>query len=87
MPRNTYLYENGIFINKVRQSIILGSKGKSLSGREKSVSANLKFNLHICRKMYLGRYERSIKVDWIFSADKYKGSLRTSSIEKEQVMK
>ncbi len=28
MPRNTYLYENRLFTNKVRRSIILGEEGK-----------------------------------------------------------
>ncbi len=28
MPRNTYLYENRLFTNKVRRSTILGEEGK-----------------------------------------------------------
>jgi hypothetical protein len=33
MPRNTHLYENRMFSNKVRCSIILGSKGKALRSK------------------------------------------------------
>jgi len=33
MPRNTYLYENRVFTNKVRCSIILGQKEKALGAR------------------------------------------------------
>ncbi len=42
LKKNTYFYENWMFTNKVRHghSIILRSKGKSLRGGEKSVSAN-----------------------------------------------
>jgi len=41
MPRKTYLYENIIFTNNMRRSIILGQKGKALGvGKEKSVGAN-----------------------------------------------
>jgi hypothetical protein len=35
MPRKTYLYENRMFTNKVRCSIIWGGKGKNLWGKEK----------------------------------------------------
>jgi hypothetical protein len=40
MLRNTYLYENRMFTNKVKPSIIYGLKGKSLREEEKSVSTN-----------------------------------------------
>jgi len=41
MPRHTYLYENRMFTNKMRLSIILGRKGKALAAsEEKSICAN-----------------------------------------------
>jgi len=61
MRRYTYLYENRMFTNKVRHSIILGQKEKAL-GVKRKVLALIK-SLCKSEKMCLGRNERSIKVD------------------------
>ncbi len=69
MLRNTYSYENWMFTNNVRCSIIQGSKGKT-AGEERKVLALNKSLIYIkVEKCVWGRYERLIKVDWIFSAD------------------
>jgi len=40
MPRNTYLYENRMFTNKVKCRIIDGGKEKALKAKVKRVAIN-----------------------------------------------
>jgi len=56
-----------MFTNKVRCSIILGSKVKYLRGGEKRGSTNLKFNVRKSKKMCFEA--RLIEGDQILSAD------------------